>query len=106
MHDDDPEIAEELAALKAAFRDRLADDLAAFSAPLSEARQPPPLDRLRALASRAHRLAGAAGSFDEAALSEAALRFEALCEADDATEAAQALYQLALETERVLETQT
>jgi HPt (histidine-containing phosphotransfer) domain-containing protein len=105
MHeDDDPAIAAELAALKAAFRERLALDLAAFGEPLAGARQPPPLEQLRPLAGRAHRLAGAAGSFDEAALSEAAARFEALCDAEvDAAEVAQALYQLALEAERVLE---
>ncbi|HKY95228.1 MAG TPA: Hpt domain-containing protein [Kiloniellales bacterium] len=107
MHEEDPAIAAQLAALKAAFRERLAEDLAAFSEPLAEARQPPPLHRLRALAARAHRLAGAAGSFDEAALSEAAARFAQLCEeeAPDAAEIAQALYQLVLEAERVLEAQ-
>jgi HPt (histidine-containing phosphotransfer) domain-containing protein len=103
MHEDDPAIAAELAALKAAFRERLALDLAAFSEPLAGARQPPPLEQLRPLAGRAHRLAGAAGSFDEAALSEAATRFEALCDEGDATELAQALYQLVIEAERVLE---
>lgn len=105
MHEDDPAIAAELAALKQAFRERLADDLAAFSEPLGAARQPPPLEQLQALAGRAHRLAGAAGSFEEIALSEVARRFETLCEDDDPAEAAQALYQLVLEAERVLESQ-
>ena len=104
MDEDDPAIAAELAALKAAFRERLAQDLVAFSEPLAAARQPPPLEQLRVLTGRAHRLAGAAGSFDEAALSEAAARFEALCDEDaEAAEVAQALYQLVLEAERVLE---
>lgn len=105
MDEDDAAVAAELAALKAAFRERLADDLAAFGEPLSAARQPPPRESLRALAGRAHRLAGAAGSFGELSLSEAAARFEALCEEADgpADELAQALYQLVLEVERAIE---
>ena len=105
MEEDDAHFAEELAALKAAFRERLAGDLAAFSEPLGLARQPPPLEELWRLTERAHRLAGAAGAFEETALSESAARFETLCDADDAAEAVQALYQLVLECERALEAQ-
>jgi len=105
MQDDDPDIAAELAELKAAFRERLAEDLERFGEPLAAPGQPPSLEALRALAARAHRLAGAAGSFAEAELSLAAQRFELLCDGEDAGEAAQALYQLVLELERVLQTE-
>jgi HPt (histidine-containing phosphotransfer) domain-containing protein len=103
MQGDDPNFAAELAALKAAFRARLAKDREAFSAPLAAPHQPPPLEALLALALRAHRLAGAAGSFAEPALSQAASRFEELCEPSaDAAAAAAALAQLVREVERAI----
>ena len=104
MQEDDPAFAAELAALKAAFRQRLAEDREAFSAPLAAPRQPPPLEALQALSARAHRLAGAAGSFEEPALSQAARRFETLCEQpNDAAAAVQALARLVREVERAIE---
>jgi HPt (histidine-containing phosphotransfer) domain-containing protein len=103
MQEDDPDFAAEMAALKAAFRARLAEDREAFSAPLAAPRQPPPLEALRMLALRAHQLAGAAGSFEEPALSQAARRFEELCEPSaDAAATAAALAQLVREVERAI----
>lgn len=102
MHEDDPRLAEELAALKATFCERLTEDIAAFRALLAQPIQPPPLTDLCALSGRAHRLAGAAGSFGEAALSVASVCFEKLCEEGGAAELTQALSDLALESERVL----
>lgn len=103
MVEEDPAIAAELAVLRAAFDERLGDDLAAFGEPLSQGSRPPPLDRLRPLAPRAHRLAGAAGSFGEVALSAAARRFEELCAEEAGDAAAEALYELVLELRRVLQ---
>jgi HPt (histidine-containing phosphotransfer) domain-containing protein len=74
MNRHDPAIEAELARLRAAFLQRLAEDRAVFAAALLE----PTAAQLGALAQRAHRVAGAAGSFGEPALSEAAQRFEDL----------------------------
>lgn len=72
MSEPDPDIEAELAALRADFRTRLREDLAAFV----EAQHRGAAADPAALTQRAHRLAGAAGSFGETALSEAAARFE------------------------------
>jgi len=99
MHDDDPALAAELAALRGAFDARLREDLAAFL----EASDPGATPRdLALLAARAHRLAGAAGSFGEPALSEAARRFEERCGDPATTAALDALRDLLLALRRAL----
>jgi HPt (histidine-containing phosphotransfer) domain-containing protein len=99
MPEDDSALAAEFAALKAAFRLRLAEDRAAFSAALPQ----PPAEQLPSLIQRAHRLAGAAGSFDEPGLSEAAQRFEELGTASSGSEpVAAALRELLRALERAL----
>jgi HPt (histidine-containing phosphotransfer) domain-containing protein len=98
MTSDEQRLEAEFAQLKSAFRARLVQDGAAFAAALPHPQQA----ALRELAQRAHRLAGAAGSFDEPALSQAARRFELSAAGGDAKAVAAALHALLRALQRTL----